>query len=106
LALDEFLEELNRRVAAKEGREKQVGHSFLMDGSEPISDIEEFARRFRQEILPLLQEYCYEDYGALADYIGDALVNRDAQTLRDDILSNSDSLIAALEASFMSKKPL
>ena len=50
LPLDDFLEKLNQRIAAKEGREKQIGHSFLMEGDGPISDQEEFARRFRQEI--------------------------------------------------------
>jgi len=69
LDLDEFLIELNARIAAHAGREKQIGHSFLMDGSQPISDAGEFARRFRQEILPLLQEYCYDDYAALARYL-------------------------------------
>jgi 5-methylcytosine-specific restriction protein B len=58
LALDDFLEELNRRIAKTEGREKQIGHSFLLEGDEPIDDPDEFARRFRQEILPLLQSTC------------------------------------------------
>ena len=76
LALDDFLEELNRRIAKTEGREKQIGHSFLLEGDEPITEPDEFARRFRQEILPLLQEYCYDDYSALASYIGAKLVER------------------------------
>ena len=100
LALDDFLEELNRRIAKNEGREKQIGHSFLLDGDEAISDPDEFARRFRQEILPLLQEYCYEDYGALASYIGTKLVDKEAQTLVHEQLNDTDSLLAALEDEF------
>lgn len=55
LALDAFLEALNGRVSAREGREKQVGHSFFLDerGS-PVEDPGEFAARFRREMLPLL----------------------------------------------------
>ena len=49
LLLDDFLEALNERIARKEGREKQIGHSFLMDRDGPISEQEEFARRFRQK---------------------------------------------------------
>lgn len=49
MALDEFLDGLNARIAAKDGREKQIGHSFLMDGNRPVSEPTEFARRFRQE---------------------------------------------------------
>jgi len=97
LKLDEFLTELNKRIARKEGREKQVGHSFLMDGYQPLTDPDEFARRFRQEILPLLQEYCYDDYGILAEYIGNDLVDAENQTLQKDTLYNTEKLIEALE---------
>lgn len=100
LALDDFLEELNRRIAKTEGREKQIGHSFLLEGGEPITDSDEFARRFRQEILPLLQEYCYDDYAALASYVGSKLVDKDAQTLDQERLADADALLAALEEEF------
>jgi len=97
MKLDEFLTELNKRIARKEGREKQIGHSFLMDGYQPLTDPEEFARRFRQEILPLLQEYCYDDYGILAEYIGNDLVDAENKTLQKDVLYNTEKLIEALE---------
>jgi 5-methylcytosine-specific restriction protein B len=100
LMLDDFLEGLNRRIAKAEGREKQIGHSFLLEGASPVADAEEFARRFRQEILPLLQEYCYEDYGALAGYIGDKIVNREANALDVDCLNDPDALIEALAKEF------
>ena len=100
LALDDFLDELNRRVARKEGREKQIGHSYLLDGDEPVSDPAEFARRFRQEILPLLQEYCYDEYSSLAEYIGEELVDREAQLLDVEKLSDPDQLLDALEREF------
>jgi len=100
LALDDFLEELNRRIAKTEGREKQIGHSFLLEGGEPVTDADEFARRFRQEILPLLQEYCYDDYTALASYIGSKLVDKSAQTLDRERLADADALVAALEEEF------
>lgn len=103
LPLDEFLDKLNERIAAKEGREKQIGHSFLMEDGVAISDPEEFARRFRQEILPLLQEYCYDDYRVLAEYIGDELVDQDGQTLNGERLADPEALIGALEKAFADK---
>lgn len=107
LCLDDFLEGLNRRIAGNQGREKQIGHSFLLDEGEPLADPDEFARRFRQEILPLLQEYCYEDYGALAAYIGGALVDAENQTLNFECLNDPSALIAALENEFnVSKGPV
>jgi len=103
LALDEFLEELNRRIVKTQGREKQVGHSFLLERSQPITDPDDFAQRFRQEILPLLQEYCYDDYAMLASYLGDGLIDTEAQTLNEDVLGDSARLLALLEAEFAPK---
>ena len=104
LALDTFLERLNERIAHREGREKQVGHSFLLKDGEPVSDPEEFSRRFRQEILPLLQEYCYEDYGTLAEYLGEQLVNKEQRTLKVEVLSDPDALISALDKELGAEK--
>lgn len=103
LALDEFLEELNRRIVKTQGREKQVGHSFLLEGNQPITDPDDFARRFRQEILPLLQEYCYDDYAMLASYLGDGLIDKEAQSLNEDVLRDPARLLALLEDEFAPK---
>jgi MoxR-like ATPase len=100
LALDAFLAELNRRVARREGREKQIGHSFLLEAGRPVTEPEEVARRVRQEILPLLQEYCYDDYAELAEYVGEALVDKEGQRLNEPILDDSDALLDALAAEF------
>jgi len=100
LALDDFLDELNRRIARRQGREKQIGQSFLLDGSQPVADPEEFTGRFRQEILPLLQEYCYDDYATLAAYLGTSLVDAAAPTLNEEMLADAERLLAALEDEF------
>lgn len=105
LALDDFLDELNRRVAKREGREKQIGHSFLLEGEQPVSDAQELSRRFRHEVLPLLQEYCYDDYAALATYLGARVVDAEAQTLKQSVLDDPDALVAALEAEFGRDRP-
>jgi 5-methylcytosine-specific restriction protein B len=104
LALDAFLEELNRRIAAQEGREKQIGHAYLLEGDRPITDPEVFAQRFRQDILPLLQEYCYEDYATLSKYLGTKLVT-DARSLNRDCLAKADELIHALRAELTPPSP-
>jgi 5-methylcytosine-specific restriction protein B len=76
----------------------------LLEGGEPITDPDEFARRFRQEILPLLQEYCYDDHSALAAYIGTKLVNTDGQMMEHERLADTDALLAALEEEFGSRE--
>ena len=103
LALDTFLTELNRRVSIKFGPEKQVGHSFLMSGEEAITEPDEFARRFRQEILPLLQEYCFDDYTTLAGIIGEKLVDTDAFELDKDLLCDADQLLSILNSEYASE---
>ncbi len=100
LPLDRFLAELNSRVARVEGREKQIGHSFLMDQGEPVTEPEEFARRFRQEILPLLQEYSYDDYAELAEYVGAELVDKESQRLNRAVLDDTEQLLQALGKEF------
>jgi 5-methylcytosine-specific restriction protein B len=68
-----------------------------MERDQPVSDPDDFARRFRQEILPLLQEYCYDDYETLAERLGPKLVDREGQVLNEDLLMDTDRLLAVLE---------
>ena len=100
LALDDFLDGLNQRIARFEGRDKQVGHSYLLVDGQPVDEVEEFAARFREEILPLLQEYCYDDYAMLAKFIGSELVDADAGTLDAERVDDAEQLVAALAREF------
>ena len=70
LALDVFLDALNQRVRDRVGREKQVGHALFYDGATVLDTSEAFAAVFRHELLPLLQEYLFEDYNELASVLG------------------------------------
>jgi len=105
LPLDEFLETLNSRISDRDGREKQIGHSYFLDSDgNAIDDPEEFAWRFEQEILPLLQEYCYENYSHLAEYIGSDLVNAEKNQLNHDLISDPMRLIEALKKLLISHR--
>jgi 5-methylcytosine-specific restriction protein B len=86
LALDIFLENLNERVRRRVGREKQIGHAIFFDGGKVVDTPEGFAAIFRHELLPLLQEYLYEDYTELAAILGpviDANAERPAAYVDD-----------------------
>ena len=96
LPLSDFLGFLNDRIARRLGREKQLGQSYLLERGKPVTEPPEFARKFREEILPLLQEYCYENYAALADYVGTGVVDVEAQTIRD-VVEDPDALIKSLK---------
>jgi 5-methylcytosine-specific restriction enzyme B len=98
VALDELLEGLNARIMRREGREKQIGHAFLMDNGGPIRDSETLGRALRQDVIPLLQEYCYDDYGILREYLGDRIVNATQLSLNMDVVDDDDALLEALAA--------
>ncbi len=96
-----FLEILNDRIAKAEGREKQIGHSFLLDSDGgPVSDIDQFAAQFRHEIVPLLQEYAFEDYRELEKYLGRGIVDVEGQRIRPGMLDDAQALLDALVSAF------
>jgi 5-methylcytosine-specific restriction protein B len=82
LPLGPWLEELNRRVvqhAGRDARHLQVGHSYLLPGGNPVRDVPRFAEILRDDIVPLLEEYCYEDFEALERILGSTLVQKAKQ---------------------------
>ncbi|MBV5246743.1 AAA family ATPase [Mycolicibacterium sp. PAM1] len=82
LALDAFLDGLNDAIRQKFGRDKQIGHAMFFQHGEIIDKPEDFAAVFRYELLPLLQEYLFEDYAALADLVG-SVIDVEAQRLAE-----------------------
>jgi 5-methylcytosine-specific restriction protein B len=104
IALGPWLESLNRRICEHVGRDArnlQVGHSFFMDEGKPIKDAAGFFRILREEIIPLLEEYCYEDYDALHAILGDGLVDGASRAIRHHLFEEPmrDELVQALRAS-------
>lgn len=100
LELSDFLTGLNQAIERVEGREKQIGHSyFLHDDGRPVSTIEEMGARFREEILPLLQEYAYDESKVLVEILGGELVDA-ANGLNVDVIEDDAQLVAALARRF------
>jgi 5-methylcytosine-specific restriction protein B len=99
LALDVFLDALNERVRDRVGREKQIGHALFYDGPTVIDTAEAFAAVFRQELLPLLQEYLFEDYNELASVLGPVI---DPTTQRPSAdIDDPETLCAVLADHFL-----
>jgi 5-methylcytosine-specific restriction protein B len=46
-----------------------------MQSGSPIRDLATLKRAIRDDIVPLLEEYCYEDFNALSNILGDQLVD-------------------------------
>ena len=61
LSIKEMLSRMNRRIAVLYDREHTIGHAYFMPLAEDNS-IEKLAEIFKNKVIPLLQEYFYEDY--------------------------------------------
>jgi 5-methylcytosine-specific restriction enzyme B len=91
IPLGRWLDELNSRIRkhiGKDARNLQIGHAYLMDeNGKAVTDFAKFSRIVAEDIIPLLEEYCYEDYAALLEILGEAMVDRDRQRVRDELFT-------------------
>ena len=67
IELDRLLESMNNRIEFLLDREHTIGHSYFM-GVESIEDLHEV---FKNKIIPLLQEYFYDDYAKIIAVLND-----------------------------------
>jgi len=108
LLLGPWLDALNTRIRRhlkRDARNLQIGHAYLMP-RQPITSVAEFARILRDDIIPLLEEYCYDDFSALKDILGGQLVDSDNERIREEIFGDNreDELIQAV--SFEEMQPV
>ena len=67
IELGRLLESMNNRIEFLLDREHTIGHSYFM-GVESIEDLHEV---FKNKIIPLLQEYFYDDYAKIIAILND-----------------------------------
>ena len=70
LSIKELLVRMNRRISVLYDREHTIGHAYFMPLKEDNS-IEMLADIFKNKVIPLLQEYFYEDYEKIRLVLGD-----------------------------------
>lgn len=90
IPLGPWLAALNDRLRAHLGRDArnlQIGHAYLLEGGKPVTDFARFVRVLAEDLVPLLEEYCYEDYGALVRILGRSLVDEERQRIRDELFA-------------------
>lgn len=104
LSLGTFLDTLNDKIRHKVGRERQIGHALFFQAGKVISTPDAFAEVFRHELLPLVQEYLYDDYGDLADVFGLDVVDPDRERVTSH-LENPEALCSKLADHFDAHAP-
>ena len=99
--LGRWLKSLNKRICENLGsdaRNRQIGHSYLLEDGKPISEFSKFAEVVLDEIMPLVEEYCYEDYSKMGMIFGTDLIDFEKQIIRHGLFKedNHESLAKAL----------
>jgi len=102
--LEKLLKTINQRIVSLKGREYQIGHSYFL-GCKTIDDIRKV---FEKNVIPLLQEYFYENYALIQCVLNDKFVEkrnmsnqfRDNNNARDiyDIKVPDDKFKDAIQA--------
>lgn len=72
LNLKELLVTINNRVLLLLDKDHLIGHSFFMQVNNP----DQLRQAFAWQIIPLLQEYFYGDYGKIALVLGEGFCKR------------------------------
>ncbi|MCA9140603.1 MAG: hypothetical protein KDB00_27715 [Planctomycetales bacterium] len=107
IPLRAWFEALNERIrqhAGRDARNLQIGHSYLMQAGSPIKEIAPLKRAIRDDIIPPLEEYCYENYGTLKEILGKELVDVAKQRVRHELFDDGqeETLVQGLLSEFSS----
>ncbi|MCX7514995.1 AAA family ATPase [Frateuria hangzhouensis] len=70
IPVDALLATMNRRIEMLLGRDYMLGHAYFMNLKDDPS-LERLAEIFRRQVLPLLQEYFFEDWQKIAWVLND-----------------------------------
>ncbi|MCB1656965.1 MAG: AAA family ATPase [Pseudomonadales bacterium] len=70
IKIDELLSIMNQRIEVLLDREHTIGHAYFMELKND-SPIEKLAEIFQNKILPLLQEYFFDDWSKINLVLGD-----------------------------------
>ncbi len=75
-----LLEVINKRVEYLYDRDHTIGHAYFIELKKDDSDIKTLSNIFKNKIIPLLQEYFYDDWEKIRLVLGDN--QKDDETLQ------------------------
>ena len=80
LDLRKFLAAINDRIERLYDREHVIGHAYLLDLPETLAGV---AQALRERILPLLEEYFFDDWAKIREVLGDPGKPREQQFVHE-----------------------
>lgn len=102
ISLKDLLETINGRIEILKDREHQIGHSYFMGfvkGEACEIEAKELLPVFKNNIIPLLQEYFYGDYEKILLVLGEGFIERKTASVKfagnqsyDDVPENIYSI--------------
>ena len=84
--IGKMLKTINDRIEYLYDRDHTIGHAYFMG----VTDIKTLANVFKNKILPLLQEYFYDDWEKIRLVLGDSQKNEDCQFITREERKASD----------------
>ena len=101
--IQKMVEIINQRIEVLYDRDHTIGHAYFMSlEEEPY--IEKLASIFKNAIIPLLQEYFYEDYSKIQLVLGDNAKESDFKFILDEKLKVKDIFKGNLDVDLPEKK--
>jgi 5-methylcytosine-specific restriction protein B len=113
LPIGDWLKVLNgevRKRLGNDGRNLQIGHAFFMQNGSPITDAGTFLKVLFEDVVPLLEEYFYDDPEGLAQLLGNTIMDPKEQRVNRDLLAPGRrmdvfSSLAALHPDLLTSAP-
>ena len=76
--IGEMLQTINERIEYLYDRDHTIGHAYFID----VADMKTLANVFKNKILPLLQEYFYDDWEKIRLVLGDSQKDENLQLVK------------------------
>ena len=102
IVLGAWLKALNKKIRENIGRDArnlQIGHAYFLEKGGAVTSLDKLKRIIQDDVIPLLEEYCYEDYDALEKILGSSLVDKMEQRIKFELFEKDreEDLILALK---------
>ena len=94
LSPKDILLKLNAKLREIEDREKQIGHSYFMKNGSQIETIDELKEIYIYEIIPLISEYCFNDYSKMKEIIGEEFIDEKNEELKYELINGNEDFFA------------